>query len=222
MSPDDPRHGTTNGYRLGCRASCCRRAVAAQRAEQRKRYYLLRTDTLMVPTLGTRRRIEALASLGWTTSEVSRRAGYERSHLGLVVRRGALRQATAERIAVVYDQLSMQRPPEITRAEKIDASRARRIAAERGWPPPLAWDDIDDPTETPRGWQYAGPDRRAVLHELDDQGVGITAACRRLDLTRKALERWCQRNNERDLFRRLSERETPHRWANQYAEGGAA
>lgn len=149
MSPEDPRHGTTTGYRLGCRSDCCRRPVAQQRADQRKRYYLQRTDSFMVPTIGTVRRVQALAALGWSVAEVSRRAGYDRSHLGLMMRRGSIRKVTADRVAEIYDELSMSLPPETTRAEKIDASRSRRIASSRGWLPPLAWQSIDDPNERP-------------------------------------------------------------------------
>lgn len=149
LPDDDHRHGTTTGYRLGCRSDCCRRPVAAQRADQRKRYYLQRTNTFMVPSLGTVRRVQALAALGWSISEVSRRAGYTRSHLNLMVQRASIRRATADHIAAVYEELSMSLPPEETREQKVSASRVRRLARERGWLPPLAWIDIDDPDEHP-------------------------------------------------------------------------
>ena len=209
---EDAKHGTTTGYRLGCRDACCRRAVAAQRAEQRRRYYLLRTDTLMVPATGTRRRIQALAALGWPTSEVSRRAGYERSHLGLLMRRESIRRTTAERIAAVYETLSMQLPPETTKTQRIDASRARRIARERGWPPPLAWDDdhIDDPAYEPHAWHYVPADRAEHLADLDERQAGISEVCSELGIRRDSVERWCERNGMRDMYVRFMERETPY------------
>lgn len=144
IDPNDPRHGTTNGYRKGCREACCRAATAAARADERKRQYLLGTTHLSVPPLGTHRRIQALVALGWPLAEISRRAGYDRSHVPLMLTRwGPLQARTAERIAALYDTLSMQVPEERTGPQRTAATRARNMARRNGWPPPLAWDDID-------------------------------------------------------------------------------
>lgn len=34
--PDDPRHGTTSGYRYGCRQPCCRTAIAAYMRDRKQ------------------------------------------------------------------------------------------------------------------------------------------------------------------------------------------
>lgn len=150
MLPDDHHRGTTTGYRHGCRQACCRKAMADAMANRRKRLYLARTDTLAVPNIGTRRRIQALMAIGWSQSRISREAGYDRSHVSLILMRGgALQQRTVDRIAEVYERLSMTLPPMTTGPEKVAATRARNLAAERGWAPPLAWNDIDDPGEEP-------------------------------------------------------------------------
>jgi hypothetical protein len=66
-----------------------------------------------------------------------------------------LLRTTADAITRVYDELSMTVPQDdeagrSPRAGRIH-DRQRRLAARRGWAPPLAWDDdtIDDPAATP-------------------------------------------------------------------------
>lgn len=223
MTPDDARHGTTTGYRRGCREACCRKAMAESVALRRKRLYLARTDTLAVPNVGVRRRIQALVALGWSQARISEEAGYNRSHVGLILtRNGPLRAGTAERIAEVYERLSMTLPPETTTAEKCDATRSRNIARRNGWLPPLAWNNIDDENEHPDGWAYTPANRAEMVRDLVDLGYGINDACARLNVSREGLEKWCARHGMSDLYAVLVARESTRYWVNQHGEGGAA
>lgn len=198
MVPGDPRHGTDTGYAAGCREACCRRAHAAARKLER-----LAGGRPLVPALGTRRRIEGLGFLGYSTSDLSRRAGRHRSWLLKVTRNEWVQQETAELVAVMFEQLCMRPAPD------TDASRRTRARARRaGYVPPLAWDDIDDPDEQPTGWEYVHADRGEILTELVDRGVGISEACRALRASRAALEKWCRDHDRSSDYRALVSRET--------------
>lgn len=146
MSPDDPRHGTNAGYCAGCRNACCRHGHMVWM----KRYRMGVGG--MVPTLGSRRRVEALEAIGWSRAEISRQLGRTREYIGHALRNEVVQQGTADAIAAIYDRLSMVVPldaPVRRKGEtrKHDATRTR--AARRGFAPPLAWEDIDDPNEKP-------------------------------------------------------------------------
>lgn len=110
----------------------------------------------LVDATGTARRLRALVALGWPRAHLER-------HLGISSRTAWLLTAapqapdmvtvsTREAVRSLYDELSLTIP-----GPSRAATRARRIAAARGWPPPLAWDDdvIDDPRGRSRGWQAA-------------------------------------------------------------------
>ena len=66
---------------------------------------------------------------------------------------------TARRVAVVYDQLCMKVGPSV---------KARQMATKRGLPSPLAWEDIDDPDESPNFGRY-----EAGLGEDFDEAVRV-------------------------------------------------
>lgn len=145
MSPDDPRHGTYAGYQAGCHDACCRSAAADY---QRRRYLdhqVLGLPPRCVDPTGSRRRIHALQRIGWSAEALSARLGHSRAWLNVTLNRDASRginQTTAAAITALYEELCMTPGPS-------DITRRRAIAA--GWAPPLAWDDIDDPAEQPKG-----------------------------------------------------------------------
>jgi hypothetical protein len=58
-----------------------------------------------------------------------------------------------------------------------------------------------------------------VLADVDEDGGNIFEACRRLNVRRRALERWCDRHGMSDVFSRLVRRANPD-WAGSGA--GAA
>lgn len=95
------------------------------------------------PALGARRRLQALAAIGWTVEELGARSGVKFTTIS-AIQRGATRQITAARHATVtalWDDLSATRGP---------SKEAARRAAAKGWHAPAAWDDIDDPHEQPQ------------------------------------------------------------------------
>lgn len=96
-----------------------------------------------VDSTGTRRRVQALAWMGWTTAEVARRAGTTPSSLSTLIlpsRRPSFDLAL--RVAAVYEELCM-----VPGSSKIAAAKARGL----GFAPPLAWEglNIDDPDVVP-------------------------------------------------------------------------
>ena len=123
----------------------------------------------ITPQVGTARRIRALVALGWTYNAITRETGISATHLSDIARqtpRGRVGGHAATTIRATYDRLSMTRP------DGAYADRARRTAQHLGWPPPLAWDDIDDPDETPTGHK---PGRgRATTFHVEDIAEALT------------------------------------------------
>lgn len=114
-------------------------------------------DTLgaavLVDAAGTRRRLHALAAMGWSLAKLAGRLGVHRGNLGKTLACEQVTAGTARAVRALYDGLWNQAPPEDTHADKVAASRIRNLARTRGWAPPLAWDDesIDDPAARPLG-----------------------------------------------------------------------
>jgi len=155
---DDCRHGTDAGYAAGCRCDPCTAAHAKVRNLNR-----LYPERTLVPILGSRRRVEALACIGWGARTLSRRLGRHDSFLRKALAHDLVHVDTARMIASLYDELSM------TPSTDPTAVVVKRVAARRGYVPALAWNDIDDPNEAPTGWEYQPPSRDDLLAEyLDD------------------------------------------------------
>lgn len=98
-----------------------------------------------VDSAGSRRRIQALAWMGWPCAEVARRIGTTGPSLAtLILPTRRISFAMAAKVAAVYDELSGIRGP-----SNISASKARGL----GFAPPAAWDEdaIDDPRARPQG-----------------------------------------------------------------------
>lgn len=115
-----------------------------------------------VDSIGAARRIQALAALGWSLSKIAARLGILRSNFtNLAHGRTDITVAHDKAVRALYDEWSMQLPPQETHRDKIAASRARNYARALGWLPPLAWDDdaLDDPESAPlTGAEIDAPD----------------------------------------------------------------
>lgn len=100
-----------------------------------------RASRRSVDSTGPRRRVQALAWMGWNLDEIGRRAGVS-IHLLKTVYRPSVSHALARQLERVYEQLSHLPGP-----SKGAAAKARGF----GHAPPAAWDDdtIDDPAAKP-------------------------------------------------------------------------
>lgn len=106
-------------------------------------------DHALVDALGCHRRLQALVACGWSQCKLAEAIGVSRPNFGAMMRSAQVHASTARTVRALYERLWDQRPPQATHREKISVSRAKCYARERGWVVPMAWDDIDDPDETP-------------------------------------------------------------------------
>ena len=121
-----------------------------------------------IPSTGTWRRLRALTVMGWSMSSLSTRTGVPECTLHALrdPAHATTRPRFAAAVATVYDELSMTPGP-----CRYAATRARR----KGWLPPLAWDDIDDPSETPGATATDdGLDEVAVLRLMEGSSTTST------------------------------------------------
>lgn len=86
------------------------------------------------------RKVRALHAIGWTLTELAGCLGVAVSNFGYHRLDGShlVRVDTDRKIDAVYRELHMTPAPDTS-----GARAARHRAQVNGWPPPLAWDDID-------------------------------------------------------------------------------
>lgn len=160
------------------------------------------SDTLMPRTIAARK-IKALAAIGYPLNVIGREIGTSPQAVSNILNdygrnRNHVLRSTWDALNDLYDRWHMT--PGLSQ-------QTRLMALKRGWPPPLAWEDIDDPDEQPTDWQYRPGDRTEDLRDLAEQGVGITEACRRLQVGHKTLREYCRRHGISDVYHQLAARE---------------
>lgn len=97
-----------------------------------------------LPATPSRRRLRALARLGWRLTDLNAATGIAMSTLS-VIQRGATTAILARQAAAItdaYQRLQHQDGP-----SRVTADSAYR----KGWAAPAAWDNPDDLTERPKG-----------------------------------------------------------------------
>lgn len=103
------------------------------------------SERALIDATGTRRRTQALATIGWSISEQARRVGRQHKHHQAVLTDTHVTARIARLVRDLYAELSMTPAP-----PGQSATRTRRMAADRGWLSPLDWgDDIDLPEAEP-------------------------------------------------------------------------
>jgi hypothetical protein len=191
VSPEDERHGTNRGYVVGCRDECCTKA--------HRRYmklYRMGRQPRMVDATGTQRRIEALLALGWTCKDIGGWCDRGDEWARMVSRSARVTTTTALVVAQAFDRWCMTIPTGLYH------ERNRRHAARKGYAPPLAWDDIDNPDEKPRGIPTPTRKEPAELMVEDwdllrRNGYSRRQAAERMGITKKRLEKAIERVGRR-------------------------
>ena len=152
-------------------------------------------DGKCIDATGARRRIQALVANGWPMKRLGQHVGRSEDHMRLATTRTQITAATDRQIRDAYRQL-WDRNPAHYGISPAAITRARNLAARKGWAPPAAWDDIDDPAEQPKLGDPAP--RAAALAEdglwLEAQGHTRQQAADRLgvkkDALQQAISRW--------------------------------
>lgn len=143
----------------------------------------------LTPSLGAQRRLRALAALGWSWHACAEQVGMEKRFVQRLAAgdRATVHPATHDRIAALYERLSMTVGP---------SPRTRAYAQRHGWLPPLAWDDadLDDPAAAPHMPTGGRPDlapcgTEAAAKRHRRRGEPIDPACRAAEARAKAERR---------------------------------
>lgn len=173
------------------------RRIRGVRPSTAERILAVRPLSFRVGITGSQRRLRALAALGWSGDEMAQRGGLDARLIRSVMNaeHDQMYRHHADAIARLYDTLSMALGP---------SAEARRRAAVKGWPPPLAWDDdtLDDPDAQPHGI----PDRTRRGVDLDDWlwivrgGEQPARAAERMGITLNAVENAARRNGREDVL----------------------
>lgn len=150
-----------------------------------------------MPSLGTKRRIQALRASGWPSQTLSRLAGVSVRSLNRALAEDTTAVSTAKRVAELYQDLHDQDP----RGYGLDpelVQRGIRYGRRRNWAVPAAWTDIDTDTKAnPRitAPRYARPkpgDRsRSVIEdtaELAALGLSRADIAERIGITWNAID----------------------------------
>lgn len=146
-----------------------------------------------VPSVGARRRVEALVCLGWSLNKIAQHAGLcKRTLSEMSRRRDSCTAATYKAIVATYEALWNTQPPMETKSDRIAAVKARNWAERNRWAPPMAWDDdqIDNPDAVP---SYDGGDDK-TRRELYATGASDLDIGNAVGVSRDAIRAWRNRH----------------------------
>lgn len=142
-----------------------------------------------IPLLGTQRRVQALACLGYTNQMIGERVGVTHAMVSLwaLGKQRFIHADKARAVDAMFRELQLTKP-----LETYGGKRAALRAARRGWHPPLAWDEetIDDPgaePQLPESGQYDWVEDYEYLREsgLDDDAIAARWGMKRSSLAQR-------------------------------------
>lgn len=129
-------------------------------------------DGARIPATGTHRRLEALGCLGWSYAAIARHGGLTDRRVAYIAHADRVTARLARIIAGTYEQLWNTPPTPGTPSEREQVRRTLARAAQAGWVPPLAWDDIDSDLAPGKGEDG-----------IDDVAVDLATTGHRVTLT---------------------------------------
>ena len=142
MTATDPRCGTLAGHSAHLRRDerpCDPCRLAKGRRAKELRLLAHRGESVYVPSIGARRRIQALQRLGWPLTTIAAEGGWRGIYsIQKAIEGDRVQRKTHDRIVQLYERLSGTPGP---------SQVAARRAAAKGYAAPLAWDDIDHDTQ---------------------------------------------------------------------------
>ncbi len=126
-----------------------------------------------VPTpCGTQRRLQALMARGWSIPAIVWATGMRPLQLDRALENGgSITPKLAAAVSTAYDRLWDQPPPFVMEDGRELAGASARVTRQRGWAPPLAWDDdqIDKPDGRPaEGWRPGARKTRRSAELAED------------------------------------------------------
>ena len=143
-------------------------------------------DGATVPAQGFARRVQALVACGWSLSKLARRLDVGPTNMGTMLTRDHVSARNLRRMVELYDELWNVKPPHEEWRDLIAYRRSLRLAGERGWLAPLAWDDIDGDVDPPT---QEGVCVDAVAVELALSGVAVKLSREeQLEVVRRGVE----------------------------------
>lgn len=134
-----------------------------------------------VPLAGTRRRLQALCTVGYGYTWIADQWGSNKAAAARLANEkretAYVAWATAERVRELYEKYRDVKP-EDAGVSGYCATRNRRMAAQRGYAPPTAWDDdtIDDPGAIPEWTGACGTVEGWRIHRR--AGIPFCEPCR--------------------------------------------
>lgn len=114
------------------------------------------TDGTTIDATGSRRRLQALVAIGWSINRLGQQLGVDRGNMGRLFEEEAISVRYARAISGLYERCWDTEPDCSSAGELGGVTRAKHIAAKRGWLPPMAWPDeqIDNPDFDPNQFDF--------------------------------------------------------------------
>lgn len=132
----------------------------------------------IVPAIGTQRRIQALAAMGWPQEMAAERAGLGARYMNQVLKQQRVLGRTANAIARLYDEVSGSKAERFG-VRTVSAKRARARATANRWAPPAYWAKFPGAIEDPHFTSLYKVTQAELLAEEADwlvTTVGLTRA----------------------------------------------